>query len=525
MLTKDLLRVSRRGGGYQPDFADAGDEPTAARVIGIYQGHVGEQRQALDTALADLEGRVDEYKLVRGLAKLVEREATFEVQAPLGPQRARRAAFDAAEAVGVITDADRTAALERAAERLGSTPGAIDASLHADRHDHEVLSGLDRDYQPGTLLDQYNLSLAQTALFDATEVRLQSSDPRRLVSTIKRLGLLYTIERHGDTDDGLRPDWRPGRSEIVVTGPDALFRSTRRYGTRFARLLRSLVATEEWSLLATIDDRGTERELDLSASDPLVSPDGEPVASVTFDSDVEADFATRFGALDLDWELVREPDLLAAGSRAMIPDFAFDYRFGDVRVFFEIMGFWTPAYVQKKLEQFNAVADVELLVAYDESLDAGETAAVAGGDVGTAIEAADSRAIPYREHIRIKDVRNALREYERELEAAQAGDLPDELVPDADVVSFETLSNHHGVSTDTIDSLRYPEHDRLGRTLVRPAVLDAVSDDIEAGMTLSAVEAIFDPIGLDDTSAVLSALGYRVCWEGLSGGTIEPTTE
>jgi len=36
---------------------------------------------------------------------------------------------------------------------------------------------------PDSLLEQY-LSLAQTALFDATEIRVRSNDPKRLVSAV-----------------------------------------------------------------------------------------------------------------------------------------------------------------------------------------------------------------------------------------------------------------------------------------------------------------------------------------------------
>ncbi|MFW5903640.1 MAG: DUF790 family protein, partial [Halolamina sp.] len=85
MLTKDLLRVSRRGGGYRPQFATRKHRPLAARVIGTFQGHVGERREKLDAALADLEADSPDFKLVRGLAKLLEREATFETRAPVDP--------------------------------------------------------------------------------------------------------------------------------------------------------------------------------------------------------------------------------------------------------------------------------------------------------------------------------------------------------------------------------------------------------------------------------------------------------
>jgi len=249
----------------------------------------------------------------------------------------------------------------------------------------------------------------------------------------------------------------------------------------------------------------------LSSADPIRVPGTDPVAEVGFDSGVEADFAARFEALDLDWTLVREPDVLAAGDRAMVPDFAFVYDHADFRVYFEIMGFWTPEYVEKKLAQLEAVEDVELVVAYDESL-----------GVGDDLEARDHRAIPYSGTVRVKDVRDALREYERDLVAASAATLPDELVPEEAAIALADLADRHGVSEAAIEDKSFPEHRRVGRTLVRPAVLEDLRDAIEPGMTLSAAEAAFEDRGIADASATLSALGYRVEWDGLSGGTIRP---
>ncbi|WP_158057637.1 DUF790 family protein [Halorussus halophilus] len=505
MLTKDLLRVSRAGGGFHPQFAEREHRPLAARVLGTFQGSVGETRATLDGALSDLEGEADDFKLVRGFAKLLRREAVFETQAPVAPERARRVAFAEAEAVGVVSEEERTVALERASDRLtgGDTDAeAVAGSLYADLDERQILTEFDPRWSPDELLAQYNLSLAQTALFDATELRVRSSDPKALVSAVKRLRLMYEIRK---TDDG---------REVVVTGPDSLFRSTRRYGTRFARLLRTIAKADSWSLVATIDDYGTDRELSLTDSDPVGVPGVEPVAGVTFDSGVEADFATRFDSLDLDWDLVREPEPLETGARVMIPDFAFDYQHVDFRIFFEVMGFWTPEYVKKKLGQLEQVEDVELLVAVDESLGVGER-----------IEARDHRAIPYSKTIRLKDVRDALRRYEDELVAESAADLPEELSPDADAVSLETLAAEYGVGEEAIEGKAFPDHELVGRTLIRPSVLAELADEIEAGMALGEVESLLAEFGVEDASAVLSEVGFAVEWDGLSGGTVREKSQ
>jgi hypothetical protein len=339
---------------------------------------------------------------------------------------------------------------------------------------------------------------------------VRSSDPKALVSAVKRLRLMYEIEKTGDGADGRGA---VSDRQVVVTGPTTLFRRTRRYGTRFARLLRTVAKADEWRLEATVDDRGTERTMTLSDADVSV-PGVEPVTDVSYDSGVEADFAARFESLGLDWDLVREPEPLEAGASVAIPDFAFDYRHADFRVFFEIMGFWTPEYVRKKLGQLDQLEDVELLVAVDESLGVGEE-----------IEARDHRAIPYSGSVRVKDVRDALRRYEDELVAESAAALPAELLPEADVVTIETLAAEHGVSESAVEDKTFPEHERVGRTLVRPAVLEDLAERIEVGMALEAAEDALDDVGIDDASAALSALGYRVEWEGLGGGTVREREE
>ncbi|ARS88463.1 DUF790 family protein [Natrarchaeobaculum aegyptiacum] len=520
MLPKDLRRVSRAGGGYHPQFADREHRPLAARVIGTYQGHVGEPRATLEAALTDLERDHEDFKLVRGLAALVERDASFETEAAIEPERARRAVFEAAEAVGVVTEDERAMAYIRAGEAVGVSPDTLQRALYADLEERQVLDRVEPRWGPEGLIAQYNLSLAQSALFDATEVRVRSSDPKALVSAVKRLRLMYEIRRPSAASSGPESGSAPEADfehdrdaasdrEVIVTGPTHLFRASRRYGTRFARLLRTVTAAEAWHLEATIDDRGTERTLELSHEDPIRIPDAEPITDVSYDSNVEADFAGRFSALDLEWDLVREPEPLATGTRVMIPDFAFDYRHSDFRVYFEIMGFWTPEYVEKKLSQLQDLEDVELVVAVDESLGVGEE-----------IAARDHRAITYTGSVRLKDVASVLREYERQLVADQAAALPEELRPGEDAITLETLADRHGVGVDALDDVAFPEHERVGRALVRPSTLEDLDREIEPGLSLSEVETVLEAHGLEDASAVLAELGYRVEWEGLVGGTV-----
>jgi Uncharacterized conserved protein len=526
VLTKRLRRISRAGGGYHPQFvgSDPDAHRLAARVLGVFQGHVGEPRRELDDALASLERDAEGFKLVRGLAKLLERETTFETRTPLPPERVRRGVFEAAEAVGVATSEDRARALADAADALGTDTQTLEASLYADRESAQVVATVAADRTPEELCARYDFALAAAALLDATTVRLRASDPAALVSAVEREGLLYEIVETNGDDDRTTTATLSTR-EVVVTGPDAVFRRSRRYGVAFANLLRTVARTApRWKLTATVDDRGTDRTLQLSDADVPVpdAPTGEPA----FDSGVEASFAARFRALDLDWTLVREPEPLVVdpaaavaadpetdavdAPRVAIPDFAFDYDHADFRLFFEVMGFWTPAYVEKKLAQLRGLEDVALLVAVDESLGVGKDVAATGSEV-----------IGYEGTVRVKDVVDVLRDHEAELAAAATEGLPTALVPEADTVAVADLAAEYGVPADAVDDVTFPDHERVGDTLVRPAVLERVAADIAAGDTFETVSERLGAAGIDDASAALSRLGYRVAWEGLGGGTLE----
>ena len=211
----------------------------------------------------------------------------------------------------------------------------------------------------------------------------------------------------------------------------------------------------------------------------------------------------------MDWTLTREPEPLAAGEHVVVPDFAFDYAFADFRVFFEIVGFWTPEYLEKKRSRLAELEAVEMLVAVDDSLGVGEDIATQGHDVLT-----------YSGTVRLKDVRNALRQYERELEASARDRLPETLDPDADVITLAEVAAEYGVSEAVVEDLPVADHERLGRTLVRPSVLDDAATDVTDGMAYADAEAALAAHGIEDASAALSRLGYRVEWAGLDGGTV-----
>ena len=88
-------------------------------------------------------------------------------------------------------------------------------------------------------------------------------------------------------------------------------------------------------------------------------------ASTVFDSSIEQSFAEAFTALENSqavdgWKLVREPEPLLLDYSIFIPDFALTR--SARRIYVEILGFWTPAYRERKIQKLRQLQGREDIV-------------------------------------------------------------------------------------------------------------------------------------------------------------------
>ena len=69
-----------------------------------------------------------------------------------------------------------------------------------------------------------------------------------------------------------------------------------------------------------------------------------------------------------DWDVIREPEPVRAGASLIFPDFLLRHRLRpERRAFVEIVGFWTPAYLQNKLEKLRQATVPAFVVCIDEA--------------------------------------------------------------------------------------------------------------------------------------------------------------
>jgi hypothetical protein len=169
-----------------------------------------------------------------------------------------------------------------------------------------------------------------------------------------------------------------------------VLRETRRYGAAMARFLPALIACREWRMHAVVRTRrrGWTAALDLSSADGLHSHLPEPAE---FDSQVEEAFAEKWGPDAREgWSLVREGEVLYHGQKVFVPDFMLRHADGRT-VLLEIVGFWTPEYLQAKVETLRTFPDRRILLA-------------AAAPALVEMEKLPGEVIPYKSALLIKDV-------------------------------------------------------------------------------------------------------------------------
>ena len=352
MLPKDLLEVRRVGGKIFPKFASLEDVKLAKTVLKIYELGLGKKYKLIQANLRKIE-TARNYRKVRGFAKLIERECTFEKATELNPMEVRMFLFSRGF---VTTLSERRKVLEETAKHFGVSVEEIEKAMFADVEDELILKDIP-EMDPKELVKRYNLSLLQTAIFNSLRLTFWiSSNHKNVFRRMKWLGLMYELYESN------------GRLLTSVTGAASILKMTRKYGTSMAKLIPEIIRAKEWWIRAEVVDDYEKRIYFLELSDKFraLFP-SEDVERVEYDSSLEEEFGRRIKSL-LGCEVIREPGVVKAGRYAYIPDFLI--RKNGKEVYVEIAGFWTEDYVRKKLEKIKeANIPLILIVREDFALD------------------------------------------------------------------------------------------------------------------------------------------------------------
>lgn len=422
MLKSDLIRprikIQEDRVSTRPIEANYRYLGVASDLINLFKNHTGQSRGRLHDALRDYEGDSLDYPVIRGLAAVLEARCEFGNSPPIDPGELRHQLFRRGPVTSrrdLFNLMTREQALTEIASTTNLTPAEIETALFADLAEEQILLDPGPPLAPGDLIARYNLELARGLLYWAREMRIRVADSYKDVfKYIKLFKLMYTIralpsmaemaegyftpnptsttnETPHLSSKAVPQSRKPPGYHVTLHGPISPFvQSTIRYGLQFAKFLPALLLCQRWHMEADVQPPRH------SGSEPLryTLTDKTQLrthfkASGRFDSQLEANFAAEFeekyGGAKRKWELVREDELIVVGDTVMIPDFSLTHRKDGRRALLEIVGFWHPNYLRRKLEKIRLAGRTDLILLVYESANVAEGTfeAVSAGEVLT----------------------------------------------------------------------------------------------------------------------------------------------
>ncbi len=374
MLTKDLLRYRIEAGRISPAFLDPGSPRyalAARELTAIFDEHVGKTQGELESTIEKYTSSRTDYRLLRGLAKVLMGFAEFETRTS-DAAAIRDAVFQrAAESWPVVRrkdsplGADRHSILEDVASSAGLSAAQIEEELYADLPERRRMTRFEARHEPEALIARYNMELARGLLYWSERLVVDIEDSYQDVFRyVKLCRLMHTITRN---ERGYR---------LELDGPLSLLLGTLRYGLKMAVFLPALALCRTWRMEAVIMKKGERLSFTLDDQSKLVSHFRRfPLYDSRLESDFAADFQKAFERHPHEWRLGRADAVIPLErNEVMIPDFTLRNQNGR-EVYLEIVGFWTPEYLSRKIAKVRAARLDNLILAVSKQLSLGEETA------------------------------------------------------------------------------------------------------------------------------------------------------
>jgi predicted nuclease of restriction endonuclease-like RecB superfamily len=503
MLPSNLLAVWKRRGNIYPRYKHIIDKNLriAKSLIEVYKTSIGKKKSSIKDYLATIEDY--DYRFIRGLSVLLDRRSIFKCKCSFDPKKIRHEVFKLTGKLGPATNSTkRNQILKEASKNLSINTKSIENEIYADLDSELILESFSEP-SPKELLETYNISLTQTLLFDSVELQFTTSHNwQKIFFKAKKLGLIY----EAFNDDGL---W------IKIDGPSCLFKLTRRYGSNISKLIPSILGSQNWRIEAKILWKYTNEICSFKISSikhkELFGIQNE---TETYDSIVEADFASRFQALKTNWILKREPEPLIAGKHVLIPDFSFER--DSQKVYMEVVGFWTTDYLSRKIKKLKEIKS-KIIVAIDQNL--------ACEAISKLKKYSSINIFYYKKKIPLAPVLNFLKATFKGIHTKQLNFLKDlEINFTEPIVNFSEFAERIGVSIEAVRDMltQNPPKNYIiwSKGLIRKDKVDHIKKKIDQMMenskklSLTAVTKIVNQEGVDSTS-IINSFGYKIIWHGL----------
>ena len=600
MLPLELLRtkITNKGQRITPLFClPSADNLLLAQKL-ITEFHLSnnkkETKGELQKRLFLYENSYNDFKLIRGLIVLLERRCTFKINQSFYSEdkiqdfvtqlpssfTLRKVLFEESSKCGLPLDhTQRDKIFKNVASKLGIDTNYIEKLMWLDQEDYLIIESFS-SIEPIHLLGIYNLAIFQTLLFNSVNFEFTvngGTNWKQVLRTIKRFGLMYNLQKvHKNLENNFSKEtqFNKNKQDIIdnddfksyfndniicfIDGPLSIFKLTNKYGVLIAKVIPKIISSHTWNIKASIIKNSISGrklyEFNLSSDSGIYifnaindrfynnsQFEDSNDDNLNYDSSVEAKFVTQFEKFRTGWKLIREPDpLILPNGKAFIPDFLFEKY--DKKIYFEIIGFWTPQYLERKFKKIHEIiktsdSKYDLLIAVNENNLVSESTELKKLLSNSILN--DNKIIIYKkDSIPMKKILFYLKSIESKImnqnletyRSAMTDYIIDLLNNNYEIINLEEISKVYGVSitslSNIISNLRTNVHiDNYiiqNSLLISKRKLNKIKDEIGNIDNLIKIQEIFENNNIPVQYAIdiLNHMGFEILWRGMDSSNI-----
>ncbi len=229
-----MVRKSKKG-TVRSVFLSEENSDYVDMVYSLFQRSLGKKRGEIENEISELELKVQNPKIIKGLAVLLFRLSKLKPPSHLNAPEIRNIIFSSGE-VPVISPESREMLLKKIAEKFHTSIIEIQEGMYSDKESEQVLEYVP-DVPKKEIIEMFNAEQVETVLLKAVSMKIRADKNReKIIRILRRNGLLYLIK------DDL----------IEVSGPLSINEHTERYGSNFSMLIRKMMKLDGWTADATV---------------------------------------------------------------------------------------------------------------------------------------------------------------------------------------------------------------------------------------------------------------------------------
>lgn len=363
MLTKDLLRFSRKQGKIIPQFLNTQKEEFLSIATELYALYIPEMhptRGELAEMTSSIINASNSQKVAAGLNKIILDHCKFSCPHDIDFPELRRHLFEKGTKILNTTHALTYTNYKDELLQNENIAPEICTDIYADLPDNEILIA-SNSMTPERLLQRYNVALTQSLLLYADEIKLNISekDPgklRQFFKYLKFFKLLAEIQQIS-----------PTHYKIIISGPSSIFENGKKYGLQLATFFPAICNISFWKLECKIKlpDFNFPHRLTLDQSYGLTPIYHQFSAYIPEEIRL---FHTEFSKKQTDWQIVGNTPFLMTDENEMIfPDLSFQHQDGTL-FHVELFHHWHSAPLQRRLAWKVKHPEVPILFGIDRRL-------------------------------------------------------------------------------------------------------------------------------------------------------------